>query len=330
MSEKVKTIIVENKTNIVILDGYTLNPGDLSWETFKALGEVKIYDRTPPGEVLNRARGAEILVVNKVEVTRELLNELEGLKCICVLATGFNNIDTDAARTKDIPVCNVKGYSSDSVAQHVFALMLAFSNRVIFHDQSVQKGEWTSCPDFSYTLGTINELSGKTLGIYGFGRIGQAVAKIALAFGMKVMAKHKHPERDKMEGVTFVDTEVLFKESDFVSLHAPLTEQNTGLVNTELLETMKPTACLINTARGGFIVEQDLRTALESGKIAGAALDVLSEEPPQADHALLSVKNCLITPHVAWASKEARERLMHETILNIKSFQSGNPRNAVN
>jgi glycerate dehydrogenase len=321
---------LESKTNIVILDGYTLNPGDLSWKSFESLGEITIYDRTPEAAVLNRAREAEILIVNKVKVTSELLSQLPNLKCICVLATGFNNIDIETAKAKGIPVCNVKGYSSDSVAQQVFAFMLEFSNRVSQHNSSVDNGEWSNCPDFSYTLGTINELAGKTLGIYGFGRIGQAVAKIALAFGMEVLAKHKHPERDKMSGVTFVDTATLFRKSDFISLHAPLTRENTGLVNQKLLQTMKPTAFLINTARGGFIVEADLKSALESKTIAGAALDVLSEEPPSSDHVLLRVKNCIKTPHVAWASLEARERLMKETILNIKAFLDGEARNIVN
>ncbi len=321
---------MENKTNIVILDGYTLNPGDLTWDAFNNLGQVTIFDRTPQAEVLERAKHAEVLVVNKVEVTRELMDQLPALRCICVLATGFNNIDIEAAREKNIPVCNVKGYSSESVAQHVFALMLEFTNHVRAHHESVSRGDWSQYEDFSYTLGTINELSGKTMGIYGFGRIGQAVAKIALAFGMKVIAKHKHPERDKMEGMTFVEGDQLFRESDFVSLHAPLTKENAGLINTQLLEMMKPSAFLINTARGGFINEQDLKSALESGQIAGAALDVLSAEPPADNHILTGVENCLITPHVAWASKEARERLMQETLLNIQGFLEGNTRNAVN
>lgn len=321
---------MENKTNIVILDGYTSNPGDLTWDNFHNLGQVTIYDRTPEELVVERAKGAKILVVNKVDITRELMDQLPELRCICVLATGFNNIDIETAREKKIPVCNVKGYSSESVAQHVFAFMLEFTSRVRAHHESVSRGEWSKCVDFSYTLGTISELSGKTMGIYGFGRIGQAVAKIALAFGMKVIAKHKHPERDKMEGVTFVESDQLFRESDFVSLHAPLTQENAGLINAQLLEMMKPTAFLINTARGGFINEADLKSALDSGQIAGAALDVLSAEPPASNHVLIGVDNCLITPHVAWASKEARERLMHETILNIQGFLEGNIRNAVN
>lgn len=321
---------MSNSTNIVILDGYTLNPGDLNWGDFDALGAITIYDGTPEDQVLERTKEAEILIVNKVMITAELLEQLPRLKCICVTATGYNNIDIDAARQKNIPVCNVKGYSSESVAQHVFAMMLEFTNQVAAHHQSVNNGDWSRCTDFSYTLNPVSELAEKTMGIYGFGRIGQAVAKIALAFGMKVIAKHKHPERDKMQGVTFVDTENLFRQSDFLSLHAPLTEENTGLVHKTNLQLMKPSAILINTARGGFIVESDLKAALENGTIAGAALDVLSMEPPPGDHLLIGVKNCLLTPHLAWASREARQRLMAETVHNVESFLKGEWSNVVN
>jgi glycerate dehydrogenase len=317
-------------TNIVILDGYTLNPGDLNWEGFEAFGDIKIYDRTPEDKVIERAINADILIVNKVNLTLQVLDQLPKLKCICVLATGFNNVDTIAARKKSIPVCNVRGYSSESVTQHVFALILELFNEVAAHHNSVLNKDWSNCPDFSYTLNPIMELSGKTMGIYGFGRIGQAVAKIGLAFGMNIIAKHKHPERDKMEGVEFVDTDHLFINSDIISLHAPLTEESTGLINAQSLQKMKPTAFLINTARGGFIIEKDLKSALESGTIAGAALDVLSAEPPSEDHLLIGIKNCLITPHVAWASVEARQRLMKETIQNIQAFLKGVPRNMVN
>ncbi|MCB9325985.1 MAG: D-2-hydroxyacid dehydrogenase [Lewinellaceae bacterium] len=321
---------MSNSTNIVILDGYTLNPGDLNWGDFDALGAITIYDRTPEDQVLERAKEAEILIVNKVMITVGMLEQLPQLKCICVTATGYNNIDIDATRQKNIPVCNVKGYSSESVAQHVFAMMLDFTNQVAAHHQSVNNGGWSRCPDFSYTLNPVSELSGKTMGIYGFGRIGQAVAKIALAFGMKVIAKHKHPERDKMQGVTFVDTENLFRESDFLSLHAPLTEENAGLIRKTTLQLMKPSAILINTARGGFVVENDLKEALKNGTIAGAALDVLSTEPPAGNHILIGVKNCLLTPHLAWASREARQRLMAETVHNVESFLKGEFSNVVN
>ncbi len=320
---------MNHTTNIVILDGFTLNPGDLSWEDFEAIGNAKIYDRTPEDKIIERSIHADILIINKVKLTAQVLEQLPKLKCICVLATGFNNIDTTAASERSIPVCNVRGYSSKSVAQHVFAMILELANEVAAHNNSVVNNDWSSCPDFSYTLNPIMELSDKTLGIYGFGRIGQAVAKIGLAFGMTIIAKHKHPERDKMEGVDFVDTDNLFRNSDIISFHAPLTAENTGLINTRQLEKMKSTALLINTARGGFIIEEDLKSALETGTIAGAGLDVLSAEPPAEDHILIGVKNCLITPHVAWASVEARQRLMNETVQNVEAFLRGDPRNVV-
>lgn len=321
---------MHHSSNIVILDGFTLNPGDLNWDGFNEFDNVQIFDRTSPAQIVERAKDADILLVNKIEITNELLNQLPNLKCICVLATGFNNIDIQAAREKNIPVCNVKGYSSESVAQHVFAMILALTNSVIAHSNSVNAGDWSNCPDFSYTLHPIGELQAKTMGIYGFGRIGQAVAKIALAFGMNVIAKHKHPERDRMEGVAFVETEALFRESDIISLHAPLTPENAGMINRELLSTMKQSALLINTARGGFINEEDLKYALENKIIAGAGLDVLMAEPPAENHPLVNIPNCLITPHVAWASTEARTRLLNDTLQNVKSFLNGTPQNVVN
>ena len=315
---------------IIILDAYTLNPGDLNWAKIQALGEVSIYDRTPLNKVIERAKEADILIVNKVLIGTKILERLPNLKCICVTATGFNNVDTLAAKQKGIPVCNVKAYSSHSVAQHVFALILELTNAVAVHHQSVQNKQWSQSEDFSYTLQPIMELADKTMGIYGFGKIGQAVAKIALAFGMKVIAKHKHPKRDKIHGVTFVNTEDLFHQSDVLSLHAPLTIENEGLINMPLLKSMKTSAFLINTARGGFILETDLKMALENDIIAGAALDVLSTEPPIKDHVLFSTKNCIITPHIAWASIDARQRLMHETVLNVAAFLNGEPKNVVN
>jgi len=234
------------------------------------------------------------------------------------------------ASAKNIPVCNVAGYSTTAVAQHVFALLLELTNRVGDHNQDVQTGGWAKNRDFSYTLSPIPELAGKTIGIYGFGRIGQQVARIAQAFGMKVLAKHKHPERDAMPGVEFVDLETLFAQSDVVTLHAPLTEKNAGVVNYDLLASMKATAYLINTARGGLINEPDMRSALEKNVIAGAGLDVLSQEPPSKEHPLIGLSNCVITPHIAWASVEARQKLMDETIKNVEAFLRGEPRNVVN
>ena len=320
---------MEKEPKIVVLDGYTLNPGDLSWAPLEALGKLAVYERTSAAEAAGRALDADILVVNKVRLDAALLDRLPNLKCVCVLATGFNNIDTGKAKSRDIPVCNVKGYGSASVAQHVFAMMLAMVNGIADHNRSVQAGGWAAQPDFCYTLFPVTELAGKTLGIYGLGQIGRQVARLGLAFDMEVIAVHKHPERDAMDGVAFVDLEALFSRSDFLTLHAPLTAENEGLVNTARLSTMKPSARLINTSRGGLIREGDLKAALLSGKIAGAALDVLSPEPPPADHILMGVDNCLITPHMAWASLEARRRLLEEMVENVKAFLAGNARNNV-
>lgn len=317
------------KPNIVVLDGYTLNPGDLSWNKLKALGKVTIYDRTRPEEVIPRARDARIILANKQKLSRETLAALPELQCISVTATGYNNIDTEAAGDLGITVCNVSGYGTTAVAQHVFALILHFLNQVAAHHEDVQAGGWTAKEDFAYTLSPITELAGKTLGIYGFGQIGQQAGRMGHAFGMEVISKHKHPERDAQPWVRFVDLDELFRESDFLTLHAPLTDDNAGLVNATRLESMKNTAYLINTGRGGLINEPDLKAALEEGTIAGAGLDVLSQEPPPADHLLFGVKNCVITPHNAWASQEARQRLMDETVNNIAAFMAGAPVNVV-
>ncbi|PHN07128.1 D-2-hydroxyacid dehydrogenase [Flavilitoribacter nigricans] len=317
------------KPNIVVLDGYTLNPGDLSWEKLEALGRLTVYDRSKPEEVIPRAKNAQILLANKQKLSRETLSGLPELRCISVTATGYNNIDTEAAKELGITVCNVSGYGTTAVAQHVFALMLHFLNQVAAHHEDVLAGGWSAKEDFAYTLSPITELAGKTLGIYGFGQIGQHVGKLGHAFGMKVISKHKHPKRDARPWVRFVDLDELFEESDFLTLHAPLTEDNAGLINRERLQQMKATAYLINTGRGGLINEPDLKAALEDRVIAGAGLDVLSQEPPPADHLLFGVKNCVITPHNAWASREARQRLMNESANNIRSFLAGEPVNVV-
>lgn len=311
------------------MDGYTLNPGDLSWEKIRALGNVQVYDRTRPEELLERARGAQILLVNKQKLTAETLQSLPDLACISVIATGYNNVDVAAAKSLNIRVCNVTGYGTTAVAQHVFALMLHFLNQVAAHDQDVQAGGWTAREDFAYTLSPISELADKTLGIYGFGQIGQHVGHLGQAFGMRVIANHKHPQRDARPWVEFVDLDTLFQESDFLSLHAPLSKENEGLVNKNRLAMMKSTAYLINTGRGGLINEVDLKDALEHDQLAGAGLDVISQEPPAAGHILLGVKNCVITPHNAWASREARQRLMDQTIENIAAFLKGKPVNVV-
>ncbi len=322
-------MIAKIRPNIVVLDGFTTNPGDLSWDGLRGLGDLAVYDRTPREKVIERSKEATFLLVNKVNLDAEILAGLPALKCICVLATGYNNIDVVTAKQRGIVVCNARGYSSASVAQHVFAMILAMVNRVAEHDASVRRGEWPERQDFSYTLGPVMELSGKTLGIYGLGQIGGQVAMIGRAFGMNIIAHHKHPERDAREGVRFVDLDTLFRDSDFLTLHAPLTAENQGLINTNRLSQMKRSAYLVNTSRGGLINEADLRQALLSGQIAGAALDVLSKEPPAPDHPLLGLKNCLITPHNAWASKEARGRLLEETIKNVGAFLAGKPRNEV-
>jgi glycerate dehydrogenase len=315
---------------IIALDGRTLNPGDLSWEGLSNFGEYEIHDFTPKEQVVERGRPADILLVNKVVLGKNELAQLPNLKCICVTATGYNNVDLQAARERGIPVCNAVGYSTDSVAQHVFALLLALTNKVYQHHISVQAGEWQRSDDFAYTLHTLPELAGKIFGIYGFGRIGQRVADLAQAFGMKILATHKHPERDARPGVEFVSLEALFEQSDVISLHAPLSEANREIVNAQLLQRMKSTAYLINTGRGGLIQEADLKLALQEGQLAGAALDVLSTEPPKEGNVLISAPNCILTPHLAWASLEARQRLMDITLNNIRGFQAGAPQNVVN
>lgn len=315
---------------IIALDGRTLNPGDLSWEGLSTFGEYEIHDFTPEEQVVERGRPADILLVNKVVLGKDELAQLPNLKCICVTATGYNNVDLQAARERGIPVCNAVGYSTDSVAQHVFALLLALTNKVYQHHISVQAGEWQRSDDFAYTLHTLPELAGKIFGIYGFGRIGQRVADLAQAFGMKILATHKHPERDARPGVEFVSLEELFERSDVTSLHAPLSEANREIVNAQLLQRMKSTAYLINTGRGGLIQEADLKLALQEGQLAGAALDVLSTEPPKQGNVLISAPNCILTPHLAWASLEARQRLMDITLNNIRAFQAGAPQNVVN
>ena len=314
---------------IVALDGHTLNPGDLNWEGLKALSHFTVYPHSSNEEVLKRAKDADILIVNKVVLNEEMLKHLPHLKYICVSATGYNNVDLDFCKKNKILVSNVIGYSTPAVAQHVFALLFALTNQVEKYNQEVHKGVWSNQPNFSYWHQPIYEVFEKTIGIYGFGKIGQAVAKAALGFGMKVIAFHKHPERDKMENVEFVSVDKLFSESDVLTLHAPLNQQSQGIICHENISKMKSSAFIINTGRGGLVVESDLKEALNNNIIAGAGLDVLSQEPPPSDHILLGVKNCIITPHQAWASKAARERLMNEIVKNVDGFLKGNLRNLV-
>jgi glycerate dehydrogenase len=314
---------------IVVLDGFAMNPGDLNWNTLKQLGETEIYDRSSLEETGKRIADAEIVLTNKAIVNKELIEAAPRLKYIGVMATGYNIVDITAAHTRNIIVTNVPAYSTASAAQLTFAFILELANHTALYAESVRKGDWVGSKDFSYHLEPIMELQNKTLGIIGFGQIGKAVAKIALAFGMNVISSHKHPERDQMPGVTFVDEKTCFREADILSLHCPLNEINLHFVNKQLLATMKPTSFLINTSRGGLINEPDLADALNNGIIAAAALDVLSTEPPSADNPLLQAKNCLINPHVAWATFESRSRLMKVVVNNVKAFLEGKVQNVV-
>lgn len=318
-----------NRVKIIVVDGYTLNPGDLSWNKLKAMGDTELFEYSTAEEIRTRAREAQIILVNKAILNAEILSQLPHLQCICVTATGYNNVDITFAKSKNIIVCNVSGYGTDSVAQHVFALLLELANQVGKHHESVQNGDWQRCRDFAYWKMPLVELAGKTMGIYGFGKIGQKVADIAQAFSMKILATHKHPTRDARPGVTFVSLEELFTQSDVITLHAPMSAENKAIVNKALLSKMKPSAFLINTARGGLINEMDLKEALEHDILAGAGLDVLSEEPPKNGNILIGVKNCIITPHNAWGSLEARERLLEETVENVAAYLRGEPRNVV-
>ena len=314
---------------IVITDGYTLNPGDLSWDQLQALGDCDIYERSTYEENLLRCADADIAVTNKVIFDKETIDALPNLKCIAVTATGYNVIDTDAAKQRGIAVCNVPTYGTDSVAQMVFALLLELTLNVGDHSKTVHEGKWSGSDNFCYWDHPLIELSGLTFGIVGYGRIGQAVAKIATAFGMKVLAYDLFKPKSLDENIDFADLDTIFKNSDVISLHCPLTSDNTGFINAKRLEMMKPSAFLINTSRGPLINEQDLANALNSNTIAGAALDVLSIEPPKPDNPLFTAKNCFITPHIAWATRSARQRLMSVTVSNIKAFINGSPENVV-
>ena len=314
---------------IVVLDGFTLNPGDLSWKALQKLGNYKIYNRTVAGKTLARIGNAEIILTNKVIIDREIMEAAPALKYIGVLATGYNVVDIAAATAKGITVTNIPAYSTDSVAQMVFSHILAFCNRVELHTTSVQNGDWQNCIDFSYTCSPQTEVSGKTLGIVGFGKIGQRVAQIARAMGMNVLFQNRSVKNIRDENIRQVSLETVFSESDFVSINCPLTSENQQFVNAALLAKMKPSAMLINTGRGGLINEKDLADALNSGLIAAAGVDVLSTEPPKADNPLLTAKNCFITPHIAWATTEARTRLMDIAIENVNAFLNGKAKNVV-
>lgn len=317
---------------LIILDGYTENPGDLCWDWLKDLvDEYEVYDKTPAELICERARGAEIVVTNKTPLTRKTLEALEGLKYISTLATGYNVIDIEAASELGITVSNIPAYSTDGVAQLVFALLLEMTNRVALHDKSVKDGEWAECEHFCYWKTPLTELSGKTFGIIGFGKIGSAVAAIANAFKMRVIAYSPNTRHyDGFGSVEFLSLDEVIAQSDVISLHCPLTESTTGLVNREFIEKMKRGAYIINTSRGPVLNEADVRKALDEGLIAGIGADVLSTEPPMADNPLATSDKTVVTPHIAWASLEARTRLMNIFKANVEGFVSGKPVNTVN
>jgi len=313
---------------IVVTDGYALNPGDLSWDPVMQFGELTIYERTPTDLVDERCKEADIVLSNKTPITRVIIERLTHLKLISVLATGYNVIDIEAARSKGVFVCNVPAYGTASVAQHAFALILLLTNHAALHADSVKKGEWQRSPDWGYAKKPLTELAGKTLGIVGMGNIGQQTARIANAFGMKVIYYSRHDKQTSLG--EYKNINAVFSNSDFISLHCPLTPDNKEFVNKTMIQRMKPTAYLINTARGQLINENDLAGALNNNIIAGAALDVLSQEPPVDENPLLKAKNCVITPHNAWMTKEARQRIIDVTAGNIKSFLMGELKNVVN
>jgi glycerate dehydrogenase len=315
---------------IVVLDGYTLNPGDLSWDVLKSLGDCEIYERTSPAEVVKRAANAEIVLTNKTLVSREHIESLPGLKYLGVLATGFNIVDVAAARARNVPVTNVPTYGTKSVAQMTFALVLELTQHVGHHAQTVRDGRWSKSLDFCYWDFPLVELDGLVLGIVGYGRIGQAVAALASAFGMRVVYHKPRPAREPATDATFVDLDELFAMSDVVTLHCPLTPETKYLVNAKRLSLMKRSAFLINTSRGLLVDGQALADALNEGLIAGAGLDVLAVEPPPSDNPLLKAKNCFVTPHIAWATRAARSRLMDIAVANVRAFLSGKLQNVVN
>lgn len=312
---------------LTILDGHAVNPGDLPWDDFSQLAEVTIHERTSKEQIISRIGNSDAILLNKVKITDEIISACPNLKYIGVLATGYNVIDLKSAKAHNIVVTNIPAYSTDSVAQHVFSFILHFTNQIDVHNQSVQNGDWIRNPDFCYWKTPLMELNGKTLGVFGYGNIGKKVTSIAKAFGMNVICCTRTPRENMPEQVSF---EEMMAKSDFITLHAPLTELTQNVINKESLSLMKKSAYLINTARGGFIVEQDLADALNNEKIAGFAADVLLEEPMSVDSPLLGAKNCIITPHIAWAPFETRKRLQEIAFNNLKSWCEGKPVNVVN
>lgn len=316
--------------NIVILDGFAANPGDLDWRWLEQYGNLTVYDRTPEALIVDRAKDAEIVILNKTPISREMLAQLPAVKLIAVLATGYNIVDVDACRERGVPVVNIPSYSVSAVAQQVFAFILEFANRVGLHTASVTAGEWAANPDFSYQKAPTAELLGKTIGVIGYGRIGRRVAALAKTFEMRVLVNTAHPEKYPDADVEFLPLNELLPQCDFVTVHCPMTAETDKFVNADFLGKMKDGAFLVNTSRGGEVDEQAVADALNSGKLAGAGVDVLSTEPPRPDNPLLTAKNIFITPHIAWASYETRVRLMEILKENIRGFMEGRPVNVVN
>lgn len=316
---------------IVILEGYAVNPGDISWDSIKQFGDVTVYDYTPPDLVFERIRDAEAVLLNKIEFTAELMDKCEKLKYIGELATGYNNIDIKAASERGITVCNIPAYSTPSVVQHTFALLLELCMHTGLHSNGVMSGKWNANRDFCYWETPLMELSGKTMGIIGFGQIGKGVAKTAACFGMNVLACAAHPRTESgIDGVCMSNLDEILHKADVLSLHCPLNAENKGLINKETISKMRDGAIIINTARGGLVVEQDIADALKSGKLKGFAADVLAQEPPVNGSPLFNAPNCIITPHIAWAPIESRMRLINIATENIRAFIDGNPKNKVN
>lgn len=320
----------ENKLRMVILDGYTTNPGDISWDALASLGELTVHDRTAPEEVLGRSKDAEVVFTNDIPFSRETMEALPNLKYIGVLATGYNIVDVKAAKELGIIVTNIPNYGTASVAQMAMGLLLALCHRPETHSKAVEEGVWTACPDYCFWLHPMVELEGKTLGIVGAGRIGRMVARMAEGFGMKVVFSAPRPDPELVaNGYVYMSLDELMATCDVVSLHCPLTPDTSGMINKERIASMKPDAFLINVSRGKLVDEGALAEALNSGCIAGAGLDVLSSEPPSMDNPLIGAKNCIITPHIAWASKEARMRLIGIAADNVAAWTKGSPINVV-
>ncbi len=318
---------------IVVLDGYTENPGDLSWDELSALGELTVYDRTSvrdPGEIIRRIGDAEIVLTNKTPITRQTIDACPSMRFIGVLATGYNVVDHVYAAKKGIPVCNVPAYGTAAVGQFAIALLLEVCHHIGHHDQTVHEGAWERCADWCYWDYPLIELEGKTMGIIGFGRIGQTTGKIAKAMGMQVLA-FSRTERESGRGIaTYTDLDTLLARSDVIALHCPLSPETEGIIHKGTIQKMKDGVILLNNSRGALIVEQDLADALNSGKVAAAALDVVSTEPIQGDNPLLHAKNCILTPHISWAPRESRRRIMEHTVANVKAYLAGDPINTVN